>query len=69
MLRAKILLWAGTLIRISGGRLPKRIVFGNLDVAVRRGQSGKGKEWTERVQSNNRAFGIARDWKATVLKS
>ena len=23
--------WAGTLIRISGGRLPKRIVFGNLE--------------------------------------
>ena len=37
-LRTKILLWAGALIRISGGRLPKRIVFGNLEGAVRRGQ-------------------------------
>ena len=30
-------LWAGTLIRISSGWLPKRIVFGNLEGAVRRG--------------------------------
>ena len=35
------LLWAGTLIRMSGGRLPKRIMFGNLEGAVRRGRGGK----------------------------
>ena len=29
-LRTRRLLWAGTLLRMSGGRLPKRIVFGNL---------------------------------------
>ena len=38
------LLWAGALLRMSGGRLPKRIMFGNLEGAVRRGQGGKEKE-------------------------
>ncbi|CAM9191083.1 unnamed protein product, partial [Ascophyllum nodosum] len=27
-LRTRRLLWAGTLLRMSGGRLPKRIMFG-----------------------------------------
>ena len=30
-----------------GGRLPKRIVFGNLEGAVHRGQGGKEKEWID----------------------
>ena len=42
-LRTRRLMWAGTLLRMSGGRLPKRIVFGNLEGAVRRGRSGKEK--------------------------
>ena len=54
---------------MSGGRLPKRIVFGNIEDAVRRGRSGKEKEWTDCVQSDIRAFGIAGDWKATALKA
>ena len=54
---------------MSGGRLPKRIVFGNLEGAVRRGRGGREKEWTDCVQSNIRAFGIAGDWKATTLKA
>ena len=54
---------------MSGGRLPKRIVFGNHEGAVRRGWGGKKKEWTDCVQSNIRAFGIAGDWKATALKA
>ena len=55
---------------MSGGRLPKRIVFGNLEGAVRRGRGGKEKEWTNCVQSDIRAFDIlAGDWKATALKS
>ncbi|CAN0328871.1 unnamed protein product, partial [Ascophyllum nodosum] len=67
-LRTRRLLWAGTLLRMSGGRLPKRIVFGNLEGAVRRGRGGKEKEWwTDCVQSDIRAFGIAGDWKATAL--
>ena len=53
---------------MSGGRLPKRIVFENLEGAVRRGRGGKEKEWTDCVQSGIRAFGIAGDWKATALK-
>ena len=54
---------------MSGGRLPKRIVFGNLGGAVRRGRGGKEKEWTDCIQSDIRAFGIAGDWKATDLKA
>ena len=60
-LRTRRLLWAGTLLRISGGRLPKRIMFGNLEGAVRRGRGGKEKEWTDCVQSDIRAFGITGD--------
>ena len=54
---------------MSGGRLPKRIVFGNLEGAVRRGRGGKEKEWTDCVQSDIRALGIAGGWKATALKA
>ena len=52
-----------------GGRLPKRIMFGNLEGAVRRGRGGKEKEWTDCVQSDIRAFGITWDWKAMALKA
>ena len=54
---------------MSGGRLPKRIVFENLEGVVRRGRGGKEKEWTDCVQSDIRAFGIAGYWKATALKA
>ena len=68
-LRTRRLSWAGTLIRMSGGRLPKkRIMFGNLEGAVRRGRGGKEKEKTNCLQSDIRAFGIAGDWKAMALK-
>ena len=68
-LRTRKLLWAGALIRMSCGRLPKRIVFRNLEGTVRRVRSGKEKEWTDRSQSDIRAFGIAGDWKATASKA
>ena len=68
-LRTRRLLWAGTLLRMSGGRLPKRIVFGNLEGAVRRGRGEKEKEWTDCVQSDIRAFGITGDWKTMALKA
>ena len=35
---------------MSGGRLPKQIVFGNLEGAVRRGRGGKEKEWIDRLR-------------------
>ena len=54
---------------MSGGRLPKRNAFGNLEGAVRRGRGGKEKEWTDCVQSDIRTFGIAGDWKATALNA
>ena len=54
---------------MSGGRLPKRIIFGNLEGAVRRGRGGKDKEWTDCVQSDIRAFGITGDWKTMALKA
>ena len=49
--------------------MPTRIVFGNLEGAVRRGQGGKEKEWTNCVQSDIRAFGIAGDRKTTALEA
>ena len=54
---------------MSGGRLPKRIVFGNLEGTTRRRRGGKEKEWIDCVQSDIRAFGITENWKATVLKT
>ena len=68
-MRTRRLLRAGTLIRRGEGRLPKRIMFGNLEGALRRGRGGKEKEWTDCVQSDIGAFGITTDWKATVLKT
>ena len=54
---------------MSGGRLPKRIMFGNLEGAVRRGRGGNKKEWTDCVQSDIRAFGITGDWKTMALQA
>ena len=54
---------------MSGGRLPKRIVFENLEDAEQRVRGGKEKEWTDCVQSDIRAFGITGDWKATSSKA
>ena len=62
-------LWVGARIRLSGGQLPKRIMFGNLEGAVRRGRGGKEKEWTNCVQSEVHEFGIAGDGKVTALKA
>ena len=45
---------------MSGGRLPKRIMFGNLKGAVWRGRSGKEKKCTDCVTG---------DWKAMALKA
>ena len=50
-------------------RLPKRIMFGNLEGVVRRGRDGKGKLWTDCVQSAVRAFEIEGNWKVTVLEA
>ena len=44
-------------------------VLGNLESAVRRGRGEKEKEWTDCVQSDIRASGIAGDWKTTALKA
>ena len=52
-----------------GGRLPKRVVFGNLEGAVRRGRGGKEKEWTDCVQSNIRTFGTTGDWNTMAFKA
>ena len=46
---------------MSGGRLPNRVMFENLEGAVRRGRGGKEKEWTHCVQSDIRASGITVD--------
>ena len=52
-----------------GGRLLKRIVFGNLEGTVWRGRGQKEKEWINCVQSDVWAFGIAGDWKAMALEA
>ena len=49
-------------MRMSGGRLPKRIVF-------ERTQGGNEKEWTDCVQSDIPAFGITGVWEARALKA
>ena len=55
---------------MSSGRLRKRIMFGNLEGALRRVRGWKEKEWTDYVQSDIRAFGITGDyWKAMALKA
>ena len=69
LLRTRRLLWAGALIRMSGGRLPKRIMLGNLEGEVRRGRGGREKEWTDCVHSDIRVFGISGDWEATTLEA
>ena len=69
ILRTRRVLWAGALIRISDGRLPKRIMWGNLEGAVRRGRGEKKKQRADCVQSGIRAFGKAGDWEATALKA
>ena len=68
-LRTRRLLWTVTIIRTSGGWLPKRIVFRNLEGAVRRGRGGKEKKWIDCVQSAIRPFDITGDWKAMALKA
>ena len=65
-LRTRRLLWTETLIGMNGGRLPKRVVFGNLEGAVRRGRGGKEKGWANCVQSDIRAFGITGDCEETA---
>ena len=54
---------------MSGGRLPKRIMFRSLESAVWRGRGGEEKGWTNCVQSDIRAFAITGDWKAMALKA
>ena len=44
-------------------------MFGNLEGAVRREMSGKGKEWTDCVHSEIRLFGIAGNRKAMALEA
>ena len=40
------------------GRLLERNISRNLEGAVRRGRSGKEKEWVDRLQSDVCAFGM-----------
>ena len=68
-LRKRSLLWAEVLNGISGGRLPKRIMLGNLEGSVRRERGDNDKEWTDCIQSDIGAFGIAKGWKATALEA
>ena len=53
---------------MSRGRLPKRIVFGNFEGAVRKGRDGKKKELIDCVQSDVRAFGVSGNSKRRRLR-
>ena len=46
---------------MSEGRLPKQMMSGNLEGAVRRGRGEEKKKWTDCVQSGVRGFGMAGD--------
>ena len=54
---------------MSGGWLPKRIVFGHLEGAVRRGRVGKNRKCIDSLLNDIRAFGIAGDWEAASLEA
>ena len=54
---------------MSGGRLPKRIVFGNLKGAGRKGRGGKEVLKVVRLRTERHpAFDIAGDWKSTAFR-
>ena len=57
-----------SLIRTSGGRLPKRIAFGNRG-AVQRRRGENEKEGTDCVQGDVQVFGIACNLKVTALEA
>ena len=63
--RTRRLLWTGALIRMSDGRLRKRIMFGNLEGAVRRGRGGKESgPVLYRATSGRLAYrGIGKRWR------
>ena len=54
---------------MSGRWLPKRIMFGNLEGAVRRERGRKEKGWTDYVRSDIRASGVAEGWKAMAFEA
>ena len=54
---------------MSGERLQKRTVFRGLEGAVRRGQGGKEREWTNCVQCDTREFSIAGYWQVMALEA
>ena len=66
---SRLLLWAGTLIQMNGWWFPKRIVFGNLEDAMRRGRGAKEQEWSDCVQSDIWEFGLSADSKAAALEA
>ena len=59
--------WMGMLIRMSSEQLLSRqIVFGNLESAVWRGQSGKENEWTDGYRATSRRLayrGTEKRWR------
>ena len=57
-------------MHMSGGRLPKRTVIGNIGVEGGEDRVGRIKkvQWTD-VQSEFRAFGITGDWEVTALEA
>ena len=48
-------------------RLPKRVMSGELENAVKRGPGEKEKEWTDCVADDLRLFDITGDWSTAAL--
>ena len=64
-LRARRLLWAGALIRMDDGRLPKRVMFGSKGWGQER-TGWEDKEWVACVESDTLSFKIKRSWNHTA---
>ena len=71
-LRTTRLLWSGTLIRLSGGLLPKRRIYSET-LRMQCGEDGAGRRKSRSIAfraTSGHLFGIAGGgWKATALEA
>lgn len=56
MLRARRWLWAGALIRMDDGRLPKCVMFRKIEDMVKKGRGSQEKEWATCVECDVQSF-------------
>ena len=68
-LRKRRLLFAGALIRMDNGRLPKRLMSGRLEGAAKRGRGAREKTWLDEVEKDVKAFDITGDWRQRATQA